>query len=530
VEFCAVVDGVEDIVLESGHIWWNTMRSRSTYFAVVMSAAALVSATHAHAAVTISSGATTNMICSGGVCAPTATSAVLNVGDLETLLASGNVTVTTTGTGVQANVIAVKAALTWSNVGALSLLAKKSVTIFAPVSIAGLSGLTIQTGGKNGVFSFGPKGNVTFANLSSKLVVNGDAYTLIGNVKTLGGDIASNPNGDFALASNFDASGDGTYNAPPVKTVFTGSFTGLGNAISNLTIGGAIYISDNGYSGWLEGLFAEIGAKGTVENIGLVNANVATPSQLKYVNAGPLAGFAIGTVRSSYATGKLTLGKKSLGGGLAGDNFGIIADSYAVTGLAGDPEVVGGVVSENDGTITNSYAAGEIVANAGVAGGLAADNDGTVSGSYATGAITKKGRAGVVGGLVGRNEGGEIENSYATGSVIGGGGSEVGGLVGANGATIGFSYSTGTVKGGTGSTVGGLIGYDDGSSIDNYWDTGTSGQNQGAGNIANDPGITGLTTAQFHSGLPVGFDPKVWAEKTKIDDGFPYLLANRPGK
>jgi len=51
----------------------------------------------AHATVTISAQATQNMNCSAGACAPTATKAVLNGGDLETLLSSGDVTVTTTG-------------------------------------------------------------------------------------------------------------------------------------------------------------------------------------------------------------------------------------------------------------------------------------------------------------------------------------------------------------------------------------------------------------------------------------------------
>ena len=55
--------------------------------------AALCLAPAAHAAVTISSAATSNMSCTSGVCSPTAANAVLNVGDLTTMLASGNVTV-----------------------------------------------------------------------------------------------------------------------------------------------------------------------------------------------------------------------------------------------------------------------------------------------------------------------------------------------------------------------------------------------------------------------------------------------------
>ena len=53
----------------------------------------------ANATVTISSAATQNMTCSGGVCAPTAADANLNVADLQNLLASGSVEVTTSGCG-----------------------------------------------------------------------------------------------------------------------------------------------------------------------------------------------------------------------------------------------------------------------------------------------------------------------------------------------------------------------------------------------------------------------------------------------
>jgi hypothetical protein len=44
------------------------------------------------------------------------------------------------------------------------------------------------------------------------------------------------------------------------------------------------------------------------------------------------------------------------------------------------------------------------------------------------------------------------------------------------------------------------------------------------------PGITGLTNKKFQSGLPMGFEPKVWAEKATINGGLPFLLANPPPK
>jgi len=504
-----------------------------------MSAAALISATHAQAAVTILSAATATMICSGGICAPTAKSAVLNVGDLETLLASGNVTVTTTGTGVQANDIDVKAALGWSSSGALSLLANKSIAIDNPVSISGLSGLTLQTDGKNGTLSFGKKGNVSFANLSSQLTIDGTAYTLVGNITTLAMDIAANPSDAFALAASYDAGGDGAYTTSPIGTVFTGTFEGLGNAISNLTVAGGTNV--NGEE--IEGLFAEVGLNGTVRNVGLTNANILVPGAANV--GGGLAGANLGVIDFCYTSGTVAgeKGKQNTGpfeGGLIGENGGTVENSYSTASVTGlERSAVGGLVGvANDEIIIASYATGEVSGN--IVGGLVGDsNGGAIADSYATGNVKiakYKFYGNVGGGLVGIDESGAINDSYATGAVHGTSGSEAGGLVGGNGAAINFSYSTGAVTGGAGSIVGGLIGDDGsppGSLTDTYWDTDTSGitnLSQGAGNIANDPGIAGLTTAQFQSGLPAGFDPTVWAEKSRIDDGFPYLLANKPGK
>jgi hypothetical protein len=496
---------------------------------VLLCAVAGLSTTGAHAAITISSQPTQGMACVNGICAPTAKNAVLNAGDLETLLASGNATVTTTGTGVQASDIDVKSALAWSSTGALSLLAKKSVAIDAPVSISGLSGLMIGTGSKNGSLSFGKKGNVSFANLSSQLSINSNSYTLVGDIKDLAQDIASNPSGYFALAASDDASGDGTYEAPPIG-VFTGTFEGLGNTVANFSIDGGT--EANGFQ--VEGFFAEIGANGTLKDFGLVNANILVAELIGkgYDGSGAMVGANAGAIRFCYATGTVKVvgaGKHTypLAGGLVGDNSGLIANSYAATSVTGDRTIIGGLAGFNEGTIDESYATGS-----GTGGGLVGLNDqgGVISNSFATGNVIGYG----IGGLVSINDA-SITNSYATGMVRVKGSTKFdtwgGGLVGSNGGAISFSYSTGAVTGGTGSVIGGLIGEDGGANNnDNYWDTETSGQNQGAGNVANDPGITGLTTAQFQSGLPAGFDPKIWAEKAKINDGFPYLLANKPAK
>ena len=96
-------------------------------------------------------------------------------------------------------------------------------------------------------------------------------------------------------------------------------------------------------------------------------------------------------------------------------------------------------------------------------------------------------------------------------------------------------FAAGAVSVTTGSSlIGGFVGDDTGSAAptaDNYWDLSTSGisdPSKGAGDSANDPGITGLTTAQLQSGLPAGFDPTVWCESAGINNGLPYLLALPP--
>ncbi len=111
---------------------------------------------------------------------------------------------------------------------------------------------------------------------------------------------------------------------------------------------------------------------------------------------------------------------------------------------------------------------------------------------------------------------------------------EIGGLVGVNGygCDVSDSYASGAPSAPAGSYVGGLLGEDGGGTFtDTYWDTTTSGianPSQGAGDPPNDPGITGETTSQLQSGLPLGFGADVWAESPSINGGLPYLLANPP--
>ena len=149
---------------------------------------------------------------------------------------------------------------------------------------------------------------------------------------------------------------------------------------------------------------------------------------------------------------------------------------------------IGGLVGQNYGSIINSYITGNITGRQGVIGGLVATNRGTIINSYATGTVTGTGN---IGGLVGWNFG-SIINSYATGTVTGT--SNIGGLVGRNHNRIINSYATGMITGN--SNIGGLVGFDrDGSVTASYWNAETSDQLTSAGGN----GVTSATTAQLQS-------------------------------
>ncbi|HEX3431323.1 MAG TPA: GLUG motif-containing protein [Rhizomicrobium sp.] len=482
--------------------------------------------TAANAAVTISSAATANMSCSKGVCAPTAVNAVLNAGDLESFLASGSVTVTTTGSGVQAIDVQIVAPVTWKSPNALSLAAYHSINVDQAVSVTGLGSLsvTINDGGKGGIFVFGSKGRVAFSFLSSQLTIDGAPYTLVNTVKDLANAVAAHPGGDYALANDYSAGKDGTYNSSPVSTTFTGRLNGLGNIISYLSVNDANQSDD-------VGLFREIKNPGYVGSLRLSHVNMKAIYSL-----GGITGLNDGYLLNDYVQGSLSA--SGFVGGLVGLNYGTVRQGNAAATVEG--ETVGGLVGYNcsdcfslPGIVEYSRASGTVIVateNPGSGGGLVGGNYGTIESSWATGSVSGNADA-EVGGLVGGSNGSGIVNSYATGSVYGG---EAGGLVGASYDYISDSYSTGTVSGPSGSTLGGFIGFDEAPSghlTDCYWDETTSeisNPDQGAGNKKNDPGITGLTTTQLQSGLPSGFKSTIWHEKSYVNDGMPYLIANPP--
>ena len=529
-------------------------------------AATAASASTNHYGLTISTAATYNVSFNNGVFTATGDNAVLNVTDLEDALANGNTEVTTDNGagGDEQGDLHVEAALSWKSTSVLTLDAYHSIFVDRLISVDGVGGMSIVTndGGSQGFFSIGRNGHsidtvghITFAKLSSALSINGTAYKLANSVKGLATVIHQNPSGAYALAADYDASADGTYTSWPIQTYFTGNLDGLGNDISHLTIDAP-------------GMFYSISAPASVSHLRLNKLKITTASRTTYV--GGLAPSNTGSLFEDSVTGTMSVTIPVGGepcpcaiGGMIGENDGQIDSSSSAVSITftgphqGNP-TVGGLVGENGvyysltGAITNSRATGNITANTeAIIGGLVGSIFGaSIATSYATGNLscTSLVYHCDAGGLVGDVNGdslykSSVANSYATGKIAqttgGRTASDVGGLIGLidYGAdeSVAASYSTGAPTAGANSFVGGFVGYDygSGSLADCYWDTDTSGitnLSQGAGYPQNDPGITGQTTKQLQSGLPAGFDSSIWAEKTTINGGLPYLLDNPPPK
>jgi len=517
--------------------------------------------TTAQAALTISNAKTKNVTCTGGVCTPTGSNANLNVGELQTMLASSDVTVkSSAGTPT----LGVLDAVTWASTHRLTLDAYQFIHVRAPVVVEGVAGLTLITndGGSGGDYIFESGGYANFWDLASSLVINRHSYTLVGDVETLASDIAINPSGSYALAASYDATPDGVYDPPPIG-LFDGSFEGLGNSISNFS---------ETSSSKFAGLFRQIGSQGAVSNLGLGNAVIS--AEEKHAVAGALASSSDGYVKNVFGT--VSLRGEETFGGLVGVNNGTITSARPVAQIYGPVRVGknanfqaagGGLVGVNNGQITDCHLTGFVSgaslhkdarvtlllgglaglnaesgrvdrSSAHVAmwgsssvGGLIGNNAGAVSNSFATGDVSAWEFA-VIGGLIGTSLPTSVaSNVFATGHVTKSYvHASAGGLIGTffAGGVLQESYASGEITGQHGR--GGLIArfLASGGVSDNYWDIDTSGVDHGIGNGADPPGITGLTDAQLKSALPAGFDPNVWGQSASINNGWPYLLANPP--
>jgi hypothetical protein len=436
---------------------------------------------------------------------------VLNVSSLESMLKSGNATVTTTGSGnMQANNIVVDAALTWKSSDALTLTAGQSIAFDAPVSVTGKGGLTLNDAGTESLAFYGGA-NVTFANLSSALTINGNPYTLVGTVAELASDADSNPTGYFALAANYDASKDGTYSGAPVQNPgnwFTGVFEGLGNTISDLTI------VDGTQSAGCDGLIFTVDSP-IISNFGMVNVSITSTGDQGANGAGGILCDANsnGLIWRSYATGSISMGRLDGAGGLEAGGAPI-EQSWADVDISGTNGSGFGGLTNGASLIDQSFSMGSVSCTVGYCqlGGLSENvgQGGQITNSYSVGAVTDGGPGGddsYVGGLLSQTgSGGSVAQSYAAGKI-----------------TTPDSGCNGSAD-----CVGGLYGIDNtNNNTQVYWNT-TTGVGVAAGNESSDPGTLELSNKKFVAKLPKGFSKKIWAANPGINNGLPYLNANPP--
>jgi hypothetical protein len=427
--------------------------------------------TSAQADISISTKPTQNMSCVSRICTATAQKAVLNVGDLQTMLASGDVSVKTGGVALNIEIIA---PLTWASLSRLALDAQQSIFVKKPIIVGGKGGVTLAYDTAIGDLHFVDKGSINLLKSTSGLTINGAPYVLTYDVASLAAAVGQDNSGNFALATDYDASNE-SYDDAPVP-VFFGKFEGLGHRISHLSIRGRVGRPATGFFGQSGGI---------IRDIFLKNINFSA-------------------AKATYA------------GALAGLNAGLIVHARVSGGVRGKDKTlfIGGLVGYNhsDGTILKSSSAATVTGSVG--GGLVGLSEGLIDQSFSEGKVTSAG-----GGLVNELSGGKITNSYASGPLPAG----IGGLVGVGNIAVSASYSTGQVATG-GGFVGGVASND---AQNAHWDIDTSGQTQGCGS-GDCSGITGLSDAQLKSSLPPGFDPKIWAQDPKINSGYPYLRNNPP--
>ena len=217
----------------------------------------------------------------------------------------------------------------------------------------------------------------------------------------------------------------------------------------------------------------------------------AASNSCQTISAGGLAGQNFGSIADSAAWGNVSVGANGTGGGLVGFNSGVIENAFALGSVSGAPgsggvnspgasTTLGGLAGVNQGLITDSFAGGT-VGSPDVpylkAGGLVGDNSGTILSSIATGDV-QAGGASVAGGLVASNsifsnfncsgcpngDGSAFVNTaliidgHATGNVSVGAGSIAGGLAGSSDGVIALSSAAGGVSGGGNSILGGFVG------------------------------------------------------------------------
>ena len=154
-------------------------------------------------------------------------------------------------------------------------------------------------------------------------------------------DLDSTTAGYTGLASPTANRGKGWQPIGTALEPFAGNFDGQGYEISDL------FIDRPDEWDWNIGLFGYVYIKGTIKNVGVVNASI-----VGWWCVGGLVGNNWGTVSNSYSTGSVT-GLKYAGGLVGCNSFGTVTKSYSTSNVTGTHHSGGLVGLLYGGTVNN---------------------------------------------------------------------------------------------------------------------------------------------------------------------------------
>ncbi len=269
--------------------------------------------------------------------------------------------------------------------------------------------------------------------------------------------------GNYAIGGNINCYESSSWNGgagfTPIGTYansFSGSFDGKGYSVSGIKI---ILPATN-----YVGLFGRTLSNASISNVSLTDANISATDY-----SGILVGSNNGTVTNVSTMGVISSQRYT--GGILGSNAGYLTNSHSSAQVTGSSST-GGVVGYNAkqdpvtilGHVRRTYSTGNVYGldSAMAVGGLVGNNFGEVTDSYSQSPVSSINAFGV-GGLLGNfNTPGTLTNSYSTGlvSCTGGSCNSIGGLAGFNSGGVNSSTywdvttsTKGTSAVGTGKTT-----------------------------------------------------------------------------
>ncbi len=236
------------------------------------------------------------------------------------------------------------------------------------------------------------------------------------------GDLGS---ASYALANDIDASGTEDWTSPSGNEGFVPifSFDGVLDGQRH-SIDGLYIFQSAGFGMGYAGLFETIGSGATIRELSLTGATVMGPEAgiLAWINDGLVQGVHTGGSVTAYGTAGGGIVARNFGTIEDSRSDALVEDGLDPFGGPPSTGAYGGVAGVNEltGEIFTSHSQGDIffdIPDEGAGGGVAGENLGLIEDSYAIAGVT--GGSGIttnIGGLVGAN-GGTVNRSYAAGPV-----------------------------------------------------------------------------------------------------------------